>query len=223
MKRDTEVLPTLVNEPEEELSSDQFRVAIFGSARLKEDSPEYYEVFNLARLVASAGIDLVTGGGPGLMEAASNGFHEGKENTSNRSIGLNITLPKEQRYAAHLDVKRQFSRFSERLDTFVELSNAFVVTAGGIGTILELFYTWQLAQVKQIDDKPLILMGEMWLDLLKWMRAWPLKNNLLDQEDLDLIYLTRNGFETFTVIQESYDHFRAGGTQFCRTYQEYRP
>jgi len=223
MKRDTEILPPLVNELEEELSSDQFRVAIFGSARLKEDSPEYYEVFNLARLVASAGIDLVTGGGPGLMEAASNGFHEGKENTSNRSIGLNITLPKEQRYAAHLDVKRQFSRFSERLDSFVELSNAFVVTAGGIGTILELFYTWQLAQVKQIDDKPLILMGEMWLDLLKWMRAWPLKNNLLDQEDLDLIYLTRDCFETFTVVRESYNHFMSGGTQFCRTYQEYRP
>jgi uncharacterized protein (TIGR00730 family) len=179
----------------EGLTNDQFRVAIFGSARLKEDSPEYYEVFNLARLVASAGIDLVTGGGPGLMEAASNGFYEGKKDESNRSIGLNITLPKEQRLSAHLDVKRQFERFSERLDSFVALSNAFVVTAGGIGTILELFYTWQLAQVKQIDNKPLILMGDMWQDLLKWMRLWPLKSNLLDQEDLDLIYLTKDCLE----------------------------
>jgi uncharacterized protein (TIGR00730 family) len=212
-----------MDELKEELNNDQFRVAVFGSARLKEDSPEYYEVFNLARLIASAGIDLVTGGGPGLMEAASNGFYDGKEDSSNRSIGLNITLPKEQRFAAHLDVKKQFGRFSERLDSFVELSNAFVVTAGGIGTILELFYTWQLAQVRQIDNKPLILMGDMWEDLLKWMRAWPLKNNLLDQEDLDLIYLTRDCFETFTVVQESYDHFRGGGTQFCHTYQEYRP
>jgi hypothetical protein len=212
-----------MTERNEELNSDQFRVAIFGSARLKEDSPEYHEVFNLARLIASEGIDLVTGGGPGLMEAASTGFYEGNKDASNRSIGLNITLPKEQRFSAHLDIKRQFERFSERLDSFVELSNAFVVTAGGIGTILELFYTWQLAQVKQIDDKPLILMGEMWLDLLKWMRAWPLKNNLLDQEDLDLIYLTRDCFETFTVIQESYNHFRGGGTQFCRAYQEHRP
>jgi uncharacterized protein (TIGR00730 family) len=212
-----------MDELKEELTNDQFRVAIFGSARLKEDSPEYYEVFNLARLIASAGIDLVTGGGPGLMEAASNGFYDGKEDASNRSIGLNITLPKEQRFAAHLDVKKQFGRFSERLDSFVGLSNAFVVTAGGIGTILELFYTWQLAQVKQIDNKPLILMGDMWQDLLKWMRAWPLKNNLLDQEDLDLIYLTRDCFETLTVVQESYNHFRGGGTQFCRTYQGYRP
>jgi len=206
-----------------ELTDDQFRVAIFGSARLKEDSPEYYEVFHLARLIASAGIDLVTGGGPGLMEAASKGFFEGNEDASNRSIGLNITLPNEQRFAAHLDVKKQFGRFSERLDTFVELSNAFVVTAGGIGTILELFYTWQVAQVKQISNKPLILMGEMWQDLVKWMRAWPLKNNLLDQEDLDLIYLTRDCFETFTVVRESYNHFMSGGTQFCRTYKEYRP
>jgi hypothetical protein len=83
---------------EGELNNDQFRVAIFGSARLKEDSPEYYDVFNLAHLIASAGMDLVTGGGPGLMEAASNGFYDGDEDASNRSIGLNITLPKEQRW-----------------------------------------------------------------------------------------------------------------------------
>jgi len=212
-----------MDEFEEELNNDQFRVAIFGSARLKENSPEYYQVFNLARLIASAGMDLVTGGGPGLMEAASNGFYDAEKDVSNRSIGLNIKLPKEQRFSAHLDIKREFERFSERLDSFVALSNAFVVTAGGIGTILELFYTWQLAQVKQIADKPLILMGEMWLDLLKWMHTWPLKNNLLDETDLDLIYLTNDCVEAFTVVQESYNHFRSGNTQFCRTYQKYRP
>lgn len=212
-----------MDELKEELNDDQFRVAIFGSARLKENSPEYYQVFNLARLIASAGIDLVTGGGPGLMEAASNGFYDAKKDASIRSIGLNIRLPEEQRFSAHLDIKREFERFSERLDSFVALSNAFVVMPGGIGTILELFYTWQLAQVKQIADKPLILMGEMWLDLLKWMRAWPLKNNLLDEADLDLIYLTKDCLEAFTVVQESYNHFKSGGTQFCRTYQGYRP
>jgi hypothetical protein len=212
-----------MDELKEELNNDQFRVAIFGSARLKADSPEYHQVFNLARLIASAEIDLVTGGGPGLMEAASNGFYEWKKDASIRSIGLNIKLPKEQRFAAHLDIKKQFERFSERLDGFVALSNAFVVTPGGIGTILELFYTWQLAQVRQLANKPLILMGEMWLDLLKWMRAWPLKNNLLDEADLDLIYLTKDYVEAFAVVQESYNHFRDGGTQFCRTYQGYRP
>jgi len=207
----------------EELSNDQFRVAIFGSARLKENSREYHQVFNLARLIASAEMNLVTGGGPGLMEAASTGFYEGKKDASIHSIGLNITLPKEQRFSAHLDIKRQFDRFSERLDGFVALSNAFVVMPGGIGTILELFYTWQLAQVKHIANKPLILMGEMWLDLLKWMRTWPLKHNLLDETDLDLIYLTRDYVEAFTIIQESYNHFKSGGKQFCRTYQDYRP
>ena len=212
-----------MDELKEEPNNNQFRVAIFGSARLKPDSPEYLQVFNLARLIASAEIDLVTGGGPGLMEAASDGFYEWKKNASIHSIGLNIRLPKEQRFSTHLDIKRQFDRFSERLDSFVALSNAFVVTHGGIGTILELFYTWQLAQVKQLADKPLILMGEMWPDLLKWMRAWPLKNNLLDEADLDLIYLTKDYVEAFAVVQESYNHFRGGGTHFCRTYQEYRP
>jgi uncharacterized protein (TIGR00730 family) len=212
-----------MDELKDELKNKQFRVAIFGSARLKENSPEYHQVFNLARLIASAEMNLVTGGGPGLMEAASNGFYEGKKDASIHSIGLNITLPKEQSFSAHLDIKEQFDRFSERLDGFVDLSNAFVVMPGGIGTILELFYTWQLAQVKEIANKPLILMGEMWLDLLKWMRVWPLKHNLLDEADLDLIYLTRDYVEAFTVIQESYNHFKSGGTQFCRTYQEYRP
>ena len=157
----------------EGLSNDRFRVAIFGSARLRKDSPEYHLVFNLARLIASAGMNIVTGGGPGLMEAASNGFYEGKKDGSINSIGLNITLPNEQHFAAHLDIKEQFDRFSERLDGFAALSNAFVVMPGGIGTILELFYTWQLAQVKEIVNKPLVLMGEMWLDLLKWMRTCP--------------------------------------------------
>jgi uncharacterized protein (TIGR00730 family) len=212
-----------MDELTEELMNDEFRVAIFGSARLKADSPEYYQVFNLARLIASAGIHLVTGGGPGLMEAASNGFYEWKKDAPIYSIGLNIKLPKEQRFAAHLDIKKQFDRFSERLDSFVALSNAFVVTPGGIGTILELFYTWQLAQVRQLADKPLILMGEMWPDLLKWMRAWPLKDNLLDEADLDLIYLTKDYIEAFAVVQESYSHFREGGTEFCRKYNEYRP
>jgi uncharacterized protein (TIGR00730 family) len=212
-----------MDELKEEPNNNQFRVAIFGSARLKPDSPEYLQVFNLARLIASAEIDLVTGGGPGLMEAASNGFYEWKNNASIHSIGLNIRLPKEQRFSTHLDIKRQFDCFSERLDSFAALSNAFVVTPGGIGTILELFYTWQLAQVKQLADKPLILMGDMWPDLLKWMRAWPLKNNLLDEADLDLIYLSKDYVEAFAVVQESYDHFRSGGTQFCRIYQGYRP
>ena len=97
-------------EPKGEMKDDQFRVAIFGSARLQADSPEYHQVFNLARLIASAEIDLVTGGGPGLMEAASSGFYEWKKDASIHSIGLNIKLPKEQRFAAHLDIKKQFER-----------------------------------------------------------------------------------------------------------------
>lgn len=128
-----------MDELREVLEDGRFRVAIFGSARSKERSPEYHLVFSLARLIASAEMDLVTGCGPGLMEAASNGFWEGKKDGSISSIRLSTKLPTEQRCAAHLDIKRQFERLSERLDSFVTLSNAFEVTPGGIGTILELY------------------------------------------------------------------------------------
>jgi uncharacterized protein (TIGR00730 family) len=205
-----------------ELNDHHYRVAIFGSARLTETNPEYRVVYNLARLIASAGMDLVTGGGPGLMEAASTGHFAGKKDGSLRSIGLNIKLPREQRFSAHLDIKKQFEYFSERLDSFVALSDAFVVTPGGVGTILELFYTWQLAQVKKFSNKPVILLGDMWFDLVQWIRNWPLKNKLIDEEDLELIYLTRECEEAFTVIQEHFRHYKEGGEEFCRTYQRYR-
>jgi uncharacterized protein (TIGR00730 family) len=206
----------------EKMNDQRFRVAIFGSARINEGSPEYALVYDLARLIASAEMDLVTGGGPGLMEAASNGYFVAKRETSQQSIGLNIRLPQGQRVAKHLDVKREFEHFSERLDNFVALSNAFVVTPGGIGTTLELFYTWQLAQVKEICDKPIILLGEMWFGLMEWIRNWPLKKRLLEEGDMGLIYVTHNCSEAFTIIQESYRHYSEGGTDFCRQYQQYR-
>jgi uncharacterized protein (TIGR00730 family) len=201
---------------------ERFRVSLFGSARIKEGSPEYILVYDLAMLIAAADMDLVTGGGPGLMEAASNGYFVGKKDSSQHSIGLQIKLPKPQPLAAHLDVKKEFDHFSERLDNFVALSNAFVVTPGGIGTMLELLYTWQLAQVKEITNKPIILLGEMWLGFVQWIREWPLKAELLSEEDLQLIYVAGNIREAFTVIEESYRHFREGGQDFCRQYQRYR-
>jgi uncharacterized protein (TIGR00730 family) len=212
-----------MDRPTDEQADNRFRVAIFGSARLTENHPEYRLVFDLARLIAGAGMDLVTGGGPGLMEAASNGYFEGKKGASERSIGLNIKLPTAQRVAAHLDIKKEFEHFSERLDEFVTLSNAFVVAPGGIGTLLELLYTWQLAQVKEISNKPIILMGEMWFDFLQWVRNWPLRNGLLEEADLALIYVTRNCEEAFAVIDGCYGHYKEGGTEFCRVYNWYRP
>ncbi len=203
----------------QELKEGHFRVAIFGSARLKENDAEYKRVYNLSRLIASAKMDLVTGGGPGLMEAASEGFRDGKKDPSSHSIGLNIKLPREQRFSAHLDIKKEFDRFSDRLQNFVMLSSAFVVTPGGIGTILELFFTWQLAQVKHMSNKPIVLLGDMWTDLVQWVRGWPLKKGLLDEADMELIYLAKNCEEAFSILCDCHRHILEGRGDFCHEYR----
>jgi hypothetical protein len=205
-----------------ELEESHFRVAIFGSARIKKTDTEYQRVYNLARLIASAKMDLVTGGGPGLMEAASEGFRDGKKDPSIYSIGLNIRLPREQRFSAHLDIKKEFDRFSDRLQNFVTLSSAFVVTPGGIGTILGFFYTWQLAQVRHMSNKPIVLMGEMWFDLVQWARDWPLKKGLLDETDMDLIYLARDCDEAFSILCDCHRHTVEGRGDFCRVYRRFK-
>jgi uncharacterized protein (TIGR00730 family) len=211
-----------VNRLQEASGDDHFRVAIFGSARIQEDEGIYRLVHNLAKLIGGEGIDLVTGGGPGLMEAASKGHREGRRGLSAHSIGLNIKLPQGQAEAAHLDIKEDFARFSDRLDHFMILSNAVVVAPGGVGTLLELVYTWQLMQVKHICDIPIILMGEMWKDFLEWVRNWPLEKQLLDPKDVELLYLTRTCEEAFTVVKEAYRTFLEGGEDFCLNFHLYK-
>ena len=114
-------------------------------------------------MLGEKGIDVVTGGGPGLMQAASAGHNAGMKNSKkeSHSIGLLIKLPKEQKTAEFLNIKNEFQRFSNRLDRFMELSNIFVVAPGGIGTTLEFFYTLQLIQVKQTCNVPVILLGNI--------------------------------------------------------------
>jgi uncharacterized protein (TIGR00730 family) len=145
----------------DDLGKNHFRVAIFGSARIGEDDANYRLVFNLAKLIAGEGIDVVTGGGHGLMDAASKGHHFGRGDSLSHSIGLNIRLPFEQTDAEHLDIKKDFTHFSERLDQFMVLSNAIVVAPGGVGTLLELFYSWRLMQLKHICNVPIVLLGQM--------------------------------------------------------------
>ena len=99
-----------------------FRVAIFGSARIKPNDPRYKQIYSLAKRIASAGFDVVTGGGPGIMEAANKGHREGRKKGKHvHSFGLNIMLPMEQSANKHLDIKKDFKRFSERLDYFMNL------------------------------------------------------------------------------------------------------
>jgi uncharacterized protein (TIGR00730 family) len=186
-----------------------FRVVIFGSARIEYGDPNWHLIYKLARRIAEEQMDLVTGGGPGLMNAASEGHHAGDLSDQVHSIGLQIRLPDEQRDAHHLDIKKEFSRFSERLDNFIELANAVVVAPGGVGTLLELFYTWQLIQVRMIHHIPVLLLGDPWPDFIRWIKKWPLKNGFLDEKDINLLYMVNDVESAIDILKKTYEKFRA--------------
>ena len=136
----------------------RFRIALFGSARIKPEDFIYQEVAELAKRITKSGYDIVTGGGPGAQEAASYGHQIAVHGDDvGKSIGINIELPFEQHPNKYLDFTETASTFSSRLDTFMLLSHVFIVTPGGVGTLLELFYTWQLMQVGHICRTPIIL------------------------------------------------------------------
>jgi uncharacterized protein (TIGR00730 family) len=190
-----------------EMGPEFYRVAIFGSARIKPDTDNYREVYDLAFALASQGVDIVTGGGPGLMEAANHGAKDGGKRS--RSIGLPIELPFESDANQHLDVKYHHRRFSSRLDEFMRISHAIVITPGGIGTVLELFYTWQLLQVEHITEKPIFLLGEdMWSGLLEWLEKSPLSRGLLSKADLERLNLVNSVDEIIAKLEPELHAFK---------------
>ena len=148
---------------------ERYRVAIFGSARAKPDTAVYDDVKRVAAALATMGCDIVTGGGPGLMQAAN----EGAASTGlpERSYGINIELPFEQDVNPFVEHAFEHKTFFTRLHHFVIASDAFVVVPGGIGTVLETVMIWQLLQVRQMTDVPLILVGKMWRGLVDWASA----------------------------------------------------
>ena len=148
---------------------ERYRVAIFGSARAKPDTAVYDDVKRVAAALATMGCDIVTGGGPGLMQAAN----EGAASTGlpERSYGINIELPFEQDVNPFVEQSFTHETFFTRLHHFVITSDAFVVVPGGIGTVLETVMIWQLLQVRQMTDVPLILVGKMWRGLVDWASA----------------------------------------------------
>lgn len=184
-----------------------YRTCIFGSARIKEDDVEYKDVFALARMLAWENIDILTGGGPGLMEAANKGAKLGQEEKDSKSLsfGLSIELDFEPEPNSHLDVKRHHHKFSSRLDDFMRLSDSVIVTPGGIGTLLELFFAWQLIQVRHISTRPIVLMDvSYWSGLIDWMKDIVLGRGLVSAKDFDCIKIVDTPEEVFEIISEHY-------------------
>jgi uncharacterized protein (TIGR00730 family) len=198
-----------------------FFVCIFGSARIKKDYPEYELIYQLSSLIAEEGMNVVTGGGPGLMEAASKGHKEGRKDRSVQTVGLTINLPKKEEANPHLDIKREFEKFSNRLDNFMTLSNVVVVAPGGVGTLLEFLYTWQLVQVKHICDIPIILLGDMWPEFLDWVEKWPLKKQLISPEDMFPLFLAEDIHEAMKVIRTAHEEYKMGKEDFCLSHDKY--
>lgn len=190
-----------------EMETEFYRVCIFGSARIGVDSPFYKQAYELAKELACRGVDIVTGGGPGLMEAANRGAKDGSN--LSRSIGLPIELPFETDANAHLDVKHQHKRFSSRLDEFMRISHAVIVTPGGIGTLLELFYTWQLMQVNHIKPRPFILLGHSMFDpLIQYMEDVPVHLNLMNRDDMRMLQVVDTVDEVVKFLEPHIEHFR---------------
>ena len=173
----------------ESLSEMPPAVTIFGSARDREGEPNswYEKTVEVARLIGKAGFGVITGGGPGLMEAANRGAHE----AGAYSVGLNIELPFEQHLNPYVNQSVNFRHFFTRKVMLVRYAKAFVVMPGGFGTMDELFEALTLVQTGKIRNFPIILFGtEYWGGLLDWMRDTMLANGKISAEDLNLILLT---------------------------------
>ncbi len=170
------------------------------------------------------GIDVVTGGGPGLMQAANEGHREGARRSHRRShsIGIGVKLLWNQKFNKSVQYKEEFNKFSRRLDEFMLLSNAIVVAPGGLGTTLELFYSWQLVQVHNICDIPIILMGKRWKGLLKWIKKESLSKKYLSANDYELVFCVNAPKQAVKIIEESYASFKRGGKNFCLNYKKYK-
>jgi uncharacterized protein (TIGR00730 family) len=149
---------------------ERYRVTIFGSARAEPGTYVYAEVKRVATALAEMGCDIVTGGGPGLMQAANEGASAAGQPGLNRSVGIRVDLPFEQDANPFVEQAFEHRTFFTRLHHFVLASDAFVVAPGGIGTVLETMMIWQLLQVRHIHDTPLILVGKMWAGLVEWAR-----------------------------------------------------
>jgi uncharacterized protein (TIGR00730 family) len=177
-------------------------VAVFGSARTPESSPEYTLGRSIGRALGGAGFTVITGGGPGAMEAANRGARD----AGAVSVGLTIDLPKTEPGNRFLDRRVAFHYFFARKVMFVRYSGAFVVLPGGYGTLDELFEALTLIQTRKIRFFPVVLVGtDHWRGLYDWLRARLLDGGFISPPDLELLHMTDSVDETVSICREAAD------------------
>lgn len=183
---------------------ERYRVTIFGSARAQQGGFVYEEVKRVASALAEMDCDIITGGGPGLMQAANEGAAHVDAAERNRSVGIRVDLPFEQDVNPFVEQAFEHKTFFTRLHHFVLASDAFVVAPGGIGTVLELMMVWQLLQVKHVQHAPLILVGKMWNGLIDWAKESLLAPSLAlaSPEDLAIPQCVNTADEAIALIRQ---------------------
>jgi uncharacterized protein (TIGR00730 family) len=192
-------------EATERLAAVRPAVSIFGSARLAPGSASYELTEKIARLLSDSGFSVVSGGGPGAMEAANKGAFEGKS----LSIGLNIQLPHEQQANHYQDISQTFRHFFARKYMFVKVAAAYVVMPGGFGTLDELLEALTLIQTGKSPHIPLILVGtKFWSGLLDWFRERLVAEGMIDPADIDLLQVID---DPERVVAAIFDHYEARG------------
>jgi uncharacterized protein (TIGR00730 family) len=185
----------------EALSHIQPGVTFFGSARILPDSEGYKTTYEMARAVAEAGYTIITGGGPGAMEAANKGAYE----VGAQSVGLNITLPMEQRANPYVKTLLNFRYFFVRKVMFVKYSHAFVIMPGGFGTLDELFESVTLIQTHKIQPFPVILVGRaFWTPLLTWIEENLLARGLISSGDRQIMQLADTAGEVLAILKDTH-------------------
>ena len=179
---------------------DRYRVTIFGSARAKPGTVAYEETKRAAHALAEMGCDIITGGGPGLMQAANEGVDLAGES---KSMGIRVDLPFEQEVNPFVELAFEHRTFFTRLHHFVLASDSFIVAPGGIGTVLETMMIWQLLQVHHLERTPLIMVGKMWPGLVEWVRDAMLsfETPLINPEDVDIPVCVANADEAIAIIR----------------------
>lgn len=180
-------------------------VSIFGSARIAPDSEVYRLTEKIARMLSDAGFSVISGGGPGVMEAANKGAFAGKS----LSVGLNIQLPHEQKQNPYQDISQSFHHFFARKYMFVKVAAAYVVMPGGFGTLDELLEALTLIQTGKSPRIPIILVGsEFWAGLIDWLRTRLVADGMIHADDMNLVQLID---DPQSILNAIFDHYETRG------------